>query len=490
MYPESVSVGVAIMMCDCSPSPLIDRSAPTEENSVPRLEARVLWCHYSRMALRGPVTSSELRQLNGMSNEDAALAAAVAASLTSSPGQEMPGIIRGTSTSTVRGTSTTRGTSTSTRPVNRRSPDVGVPREVQLVIEQEQEGGAWLNHALPFWIEVATFLKAFGKSLLSPMETWGKLFENQEHELLLCCCCCIWIPLFAAYCLAIAILITSATLGAAAVGFVQSVIFLFVGVWPGVCLALAVTGISIIRTPYNIYYHCKIVYADLLHGNLVKALSFLLLLPVQCLFPLVMAAASLCAVPIAAVVAFFGCPQVPWAEFRPNLTKFSLLLATDIKFRVKSYRPADGGGNYANHFWSLLRLSNVLTETTNLFITPGPLFEEASKIPNFEMAAVVISIFFPLWLPLVAVYFITFAATLGIITTALFFIQLYQSLVNLFLGVWPGVILAMDITAMAIIRLPCNIYYHCLVAFKSLAAGHFIKAANYLLLLPIQVQLT
>ena len=93
---------------------------------------------------------------------------------------------------------------------------------------------------------------------MKPMKFLGKTFDCEKHELVLCACFWIWIPLCALYMFFVAVIFSAVATAFAVIGLLQSITFVIVGVWPGVIMSLNITGISLIRLPWNAYQHIAI----------------------------------------------------------------------------------------------------------------------------------------------------------------------------------------------------------------------------------------
>ena len=344
------------------------------------------------------------------------------------------------------------------------------------------------NLAVPLWEILNSFLKSLGKNLMKPMEAFGKVFKNQENELVLCALFWLWIPILAAYMFAVAVVFCAAVAVTAILGFSQSLVFLLIGLWPGFVIMLGVTGISILRTPWNIYYHCLIAHRDLRQGHPIKGVSFLLLLPAQLLLPLLVALSSISAVAVSGVLAFFGCPQIPWRNISHVLHQFWGKYVTILKEKVQNYSNEEISENYSTQYW--MHLQEICKDLIwQMFQLPSPLFKQISKLPECGMATTVITVFSPLLLPFFAVYILIFALFVCIIVLPFTCIGVVQSLLHLLFGIWPGVILPLEITARGVIQTPWNIAFHCQVIGKSLQLEEPLKAVTLTLLLPAQLLL-
>jgi len=347
--------------------------------------------------------------------------------------------------------------------------------------------GEWteVNHALPFWRETSTLLKSLNTTLMEPQKQFCGLLKKQKNELVSCACCWIWIPLNVLYIVFVCALLCLVATVAAVVGFFQSFIFLLIGVWPGFIMALDITGISIVRLPCNLYYHCYIAYKNYQRGDWIKAFSFFLLCPVQLLLPFIVAVVSLSAVGVSMVVAFFGCPQTPWKKIGSVHREAWQQIAVDIEQKVKNLNFDEGSENCSTPTWMFFE--ELCTSLPKLISVPLPLFHKISKIQDCGVGFVVITVFCPVWIPFVAVYFLIFAVMISVITVPFIIIGILQSLLHMFFGIWPGFIFPLYLTMFSIVRIPWNIYYHFVIIFKTIKLGQYIQSINYLLLLPTQV---
>merc|ERR1712130_951162 len=101
-------------------------------------------------------------------------------------------------------------------------------------------------------------------------------------------------------------------------GLLQSLIFLALGFWPALIVSFGVTGISVVRVPWNIVYHCLVTYRTWVLRRSLKLWSFVLVPPTHFLVPVIIAVLSFGgSIPTAAALAFAGYPHKPWLKTKP-----------------------------------------------------------------------------------------------------------------------------------------------------------------------------
>merc|ERR1711971_1149661 len=98
-------------------------------------------------------------------------------------------------------------------------------------------------------------------------------------------------------------------------GLLQSLIFLLLGFWPALIVSFTVTGISVVRVPWNIVYHCLVTYRTVMLRRSLKLWS----------------------IPMAAALAFAGYPHKPWLKTKPLIKKFWTRYVDEMEAHVRNY---------------------------------------------------------------------------------------------------------------------------------------------------------
>ena len=304
--------------------------------------------------------------------------------------------------------------------------------EGDLEVEKTRAGepGEWEgedNRALPYWRGASDFISCFSSTLNRPCASFCDFCNQDENALILCACFWIWIPICSIFMLFIGIFILIAATIAAFIGLVQSIIFLLIGgVGPGVIISLGVTGLSIIRMPWNLYYHCATALKDVKKKQFTKGASFLLLLPFQLIVPILIAIISTSAIVVTSVVAFFGYPLTPWKKIPWAFQEFWHYFVTNVHGKV------------------LKVLKNFLEKTVpKILKIPFPLFRVAyeasdggaethlSQEDQCCTGIVIILGFAPLWVLLPIVYFTTFGIIYCIVAIYFVLIRIIHSVIHL-----------------------------------------------------------
>ena len=153
----------------------------------------------------------------------------------------------------------------------------------------------------------------------------------------------VLVPLIVAFFATFLAVLLAEVIVFAIVGFIIGSIFVLIGVWPAFIVSVGVTGITIIRLPLNIYYHCLITYRTVMLRQNVKLLSFILLPIIHILIPPVVFLLSLvCFIPWFAAIAFFGFPLKPWKKIQPYHKIAWMKFATDVERVSQNYGHPSG----------------------------------------------------------------------------------------------------------------------------------------------------
>jgi len=364
------------------------------------------------------------------------------------------------------------------------------------------------NYAKPYWTAANTMLVCVAKGLFEPMGTFCTCVGQAERcAVVLCACFWTWIPLCTVYLLIASMLFSIIATIVVIVGFGQSLVFLSIGVLPGILMAISITSIGLIRLPWNLYYHLAICFKDARQGLVLKALSLLLLVPVQLAVPVVAAVASLGPLLTSCALAMLGLPLRPWTSVLLVHQEAWRLMVTNVEGKFNKYgqevegpeeEPKEGErrenkdekkkrkDNYGEMFW--VPIQEIYIKLIPLMHSiPASICTKIWQTPSCSMAFGVIILFCPLWITFAAVYYLAYGLIVTLVTIALILLAFIQCIIYFCLGVWPGVILAIDITGISILRIPNNIVFQLRVIYKSIENGTVIKAINLFLLLPVHL---
>ena len=70
----------------------------------------------------------------------------------------------------------------------------------------------------------------------------------------------ILVPLIVAYWSVVLTILFAELCILVTLGLILGFIFVLLGVWPALIIAMGTTGITVIRLPWNIYYHSLVTY--------------------------------------------------------------------------------------------------------------------------------------------------------------------------------------------------------------------------------------
>ena len=362
--------------------------------------------------------------------------------------------------------------------------------EVLEVEEEEEKEDNWTKEANAgeaIWKNANDVLKSVGSSLMTPMNSFCKAFEGNRHELVLCACFWIWIPLCVLFMFVVAVIFSAVATAFATIGLLQSIIFVLVGVWPGIIMSLNITGISLVRLPWNVYYHITISWKMFVQGRWIQAMGLLILLPAQLIFPVTVGVASTSSILVTFAVSFLGFPLLPWKKIGVIHEQAWKLLATEVAEKVAKYDPGAEGTseNHATPLWSEVQGFYVKVLHWPHTI-PTVFIGRIAKTPECGMGFALLMAAAPIWGTLLGIYYIMYGIIIVVITTPLLLLALFQCFVFLALGIWPGLLISFDVAAISLYRIPWNVFYHFQIILKNLKTGNLIKAITFFLLLPVQ----
>ena len=344
------------------------------------------------------------------------------------------------------------------------------------------------NWVLPYWKWVEQTLESYGKNAFEPIEEFSKWLgdnTNGEKELWACACCWLWIPLCLGYSgIVIAIFCVLATIFAF-IGFCFHVVCLAIGILPGFLMVPWIIVRSFLTFPCYMKYHLVITYMNFEKGLFIKSAGFLLLLPFHLLFPCLMAVATTAFPVTSMVIAFFGCPITNWVSMDWVDNQYEEHFVTNVKKKVKEYKVVEEH-NYGAFYWHLVE--DILTTAIPKLANVAPLaLQRHSDTKGTDIVKGIATVFFLLWAPILVIYVIPFAIIYVVFVVTFFLLGLFQSLYHICFGFLPGVLLAVFVSALSLLRLPRNIFLHLKIVVKTLLAGQIIKAINFFCLLPAQL---
>ena len=120
-------------------------------------------------------------------------------------------------------------------------------------------------------------------------------------------------------------------------------IYVLAGIWPAFIISFGFTGITMLRLPLNMYYHCLVTFRTVMLRRSLKIVSFLLLPLVHLLVPPVTFIVCLFTlVPWFAAISFVGYPIKTWSKIKPYHGKFWKKCVTDMKNFARNYGHPSG----------------------------------------------------------------------------------------------------------------------------------------------------
>ena len=187
-------------------------------------------------------------------------------------------------------------------------------------------------------------LEHSAKCMWKPFKSIANCFGDLPNSgLFFCGFSIILVPLIIAYFTIFLGVLLAEIIFFAIVGFFIGLCFVLVGIWPSLILTVGITGITIIRMPLNIYYHCLITYRTVMLRRNIKLLSFILL-PITHLLipPVVFILCIFVFIPWFSLLAFAGYPQDPWLKIKKYHGIAWMKFATDVKRISQNYGHQSG----------------------------------------------------------------------------------------------------------------------------------------------------
>ena len=290
-----------------------------------------------------------------------------------------------------------------------------------------------------------------------------------------------WLPILFLYCLPFIVIYAVFIATFFLLGVFQCLSNICFGFLPGVLIPIFVSALSLVRLPKNIFLHLKIVLRTLNSGQIIKATNFFFLLPVQLLLPALVSMVSLIIGPLAAIaVSVLGFPQKPWT----NMIKIGKLaleeLSTKIDNQAAEYDPGNTESyletNLLSYYWSAF--AEGLTLLEKVLFSPRSSVEKPGKLPVRTAFCA------PLWTVIAFIYALAVAFTFFATVTPLIIIGIMQSFVLFALGILPGFLIGLAFTAITTIRVPHNIYYHCLITYRTVMLRPNLKVMSFIFVPP------
>jgi len=196
----------------------------------------------------------------------------------------------------------------------------------------------------PFMDAAGNVLEHSAKCIWKPFEKICDAFGKLPNAgLYFCGFSAILIPLIIAFFTFFLGFLLSEVIILASLGFLIGLIFLLIGIWPSLIIALDITGITIIRLPLNMYYHFLVTYRTVMLRRNIKIISFILLPIVHLLIPpITLILALIILVPWFAATAFAGFPLKNWEKIQPFHAKAWKKFATEIVGFSQNYGHPSG----------------------------------------------------------------------------------------------------------------------------------------------------
>lgn len=196
----------------------------------------------------------------------------------------------------------------------------------------------------PFLEVWGNTLEHSAKCMFKPYESISDCFCDLPNSgLFFCGFSIILVPLIIAYWVIFLGVLLAEIILFAIVGFCIGLCFVLVGIWPSLILAVGITGITIIRMPLNIFYHCLITYRTVMLRRNIKLLSIVLLPTIHLLIPpVVFILCIIVFIPWFSLLAFAGYPQDPWQKIKKYHKVAWMKFATDVNRIYQNYGHQSG----------------------------------------------------------------------------------------------------------------------------------------------------
>ena len=125
-------------------------------------------------------------------------------------------------------------------------------------------------------------------------------------------------------------------------------------------------------------------------------------------------------------------------------------------------------------------MGKILSKSAKFMWRPYEAICDAfGKLPN---AGLYFFGFSMILVPLMIAYWITFLSILLAESLAFLTVVVGIGLVLVLVGIWPSLIIAFDITGIIILWLPFNIYYHCVITYRTVMLRWNMKVLSFILL--------
>ena len=170
-----------------------------------------------------------------------------------------------------------------------------------------------------------------------------KFWRLNNASLYFCGFSIILVPLIAVFWIALLSILCVEFFLLASLGILLGIIFILVGIWPAFLISAGITGIAIIRLPWNIFYHCLVTYRTVMLRPNVKIVSFLLLPIIHLLIPpFTLLTALLTLTPWFTAISFAGYPTKPWQKIEPFHQKFWKKFVSDVNRFARNFGHPSG----------------------------------------------------------------------------------------------------------------------------------------------------
>lgn len=127
------------------------------------------------------------------------------------------------------------------------------------------------------------------------------------------------------------------------IGTSWGIMLVMIGIWPAFLYSLGAAILSVVRIPWNMFYHMKVTYRTVCLRTNLKVINILLIPFVHVGIPIVVTfCATVLSFTACFFVSFFGYPCKPWKNIRPLFETFWEYYVTNIEEFVANYGHESG----------------------------------------------------------------------------------------------------------------------------------------------------
>ena len=193
----------------------------------------------------------------------------------------------------------------------------------------------YLKVYIKFAVDIITHI---GSGMLNSFK-----FYIDIKEIILWSCCVFIVPLFVAHSAINIALLSAVVFILGTIGLLIGLYYALIGTWPAFIMTIGITGITIVRIPFNIYYTFKILYYSACMTRTLKFVLAILTLPTLFLTPVILALVALVVTFVTCFVSSFcGWFLKPWPYIEIVVKKFWKTYATDAKEFANDYGHPSG----------------------------------------------------------------------------------------------------------------------------------------------------